>query len=54
MKKFARRGQLSKIFELDRVILKFDGIFVAVQGVGLLLGFALLLRTHICMTLKNV
>ncbi|RZC72696.1 hypothetical protein C5167_048177 [Papaver somniferum] len=46
VKKYARRSQLGEIFELDRATLKSDGVFVAVQGVGSLLGmpsFALLL-----------
>lgn len=37
VKKYARRAQLGEIFELDRATLKSDGVFVAVQGVGLLL-----------------
>ncbi|EEF38459.1 conserved hypothetical protein [Ricinus communis] len=37
VKKYARRAQLGESFELDRATLKSDGIFVAVQGVGLLL-----------------
>ncbi|KAL2223527.1 UNVERIFIED_CONTAM: Photosystem II CP47 reaction center protein, partial [Sesamum indicum] len=43
VKKYARRAQLGEIFELDRATLKSDGVFVAVQGVGLLLGMLRLL-----------
>ncbi|KAJ6800378.1 photosystem II 47 kDa protein [Iris pallida] len=43
VKQYARHSQLGEFFELDWATLKFDSVFVAVQGVGSLLGMLCLL-----------
>jgi len=43
VKRYARHAQLGENFELNRVTLKFDGVFRSFQGFGSLLGMLCLL-----------